>query len=259
MEAQTKPTIVLTHGIWHSPLTYAKLTNRLQSLGYELHAPFLPSCTGSRPPTASLKEDTQLVRRLLEMLTDQGKTIILVMHSYGGVVGCGAVQDLNVNTRKNQGKDGGVAHLVGLAAHLHPKGFGVLDFVREMGNEDLIPLVFDIGADGSCFSGDAKTLLFGGLPVDEQETFMRTLSRANMQSMEDKVQYEGWRDVPLTYVHVTQDMTLPPHYQQRILEKLAERGVRAEVVTMETGHSPYLTMTEECVKVVEGVAKKVMA
>lgn len=261
----TKPTIVLTHGIWHSPLTYSKFTTALQSAGYDVHVPFLPSCTGARPPTASLAEDTQLVRRLVEMLCDQGRTVIMVMHSYGGIVGCGALEGLDIQSRlqsspgpglNGSGGSGGVVHLVGLAAHLHPEGFGVLDLVREMGNEDLIPAAFDIAPDGSCLSGDARALLFGGVPDAEADALLRTLSRANFDCMEAKVAFAAWKHLPVTYVHTTTDMTLPAHYQQRILQKMERAGVKAEVVELETGHSPYVTKTDKVVQVIEEVAQK---
>ncbi|ERF71953.1 hypothetical protein EPUS_06512 [Endocarpon pusillum Z07020] len=245
----TKPTIVLTHGIWHSPLTYSKFTSALRAAGYDVHVPFLPSCTGARPPKASLPEDTQLVRRLVEMLCDQGRTVIMVMHSYGGVVGCNALKGLGAK------KGGGVAHLVAVAAHLHPVGFGILDLVREMGNKDLIPVAFDIAPDGSCMSKNVRASLFNDLANEaEANALMRTLSRANLDCMEAKVQFEAWKHIPLTYVHTTADMTLPPHYQKRILEKMEKAKVKAKVVEMDSGHSPYVTKTDELVALVEKVA-----
>ena len=253
----TKPSIVLVHGIWHSPLTYVKLSTALQRIGYDVHAPFLPSCTGARPPTASLPEDTQLVRRLVEILADQGRPIIMVMHSYGGVVGCNALEGLDIKSRASNGKTGGVAQLIGLAAHIHPKHFAILDIVREMGNEDLIPAAFDISDDGSCMSGDPRPLLFDGVPEEGADSLLLTLSRSNFNSLESKVQFEAWKHIPLTYVHTRQDITLPTHYQWRILAKMEKAGISAKVVELDTGHSPFVTRTEEVVKIVEDVARTV--
>jgi pimeloyl-ACP methyl ester carboxylesterase len=253
MATDTKPVIVLAHGAWHSPLTYEPFISRLRSSGYEVHAPYFPSCTGQRPPTTSIKEDTQLIRRLLEMLTSQEKTIILVMHSYGGVVGCDALQGFDAITRKKEGKRGGVTHLVGLAAHIHPSGFSIFDLVSEMGNADLIPVAFDIAEDGSCFPKNAELGLFEAFSDAERTKLMLTLSRANIKIMEDKVQYEGWRDVPMTFVFTTKDLTCPAHYQQRMLDKIQAKGVVVDIIKLDTGHSPYLTMTEECVQIIDAV------
>ena len=197
------------------------------------------------------------MRRLVEMLCDQGQTIIMILHSYGGVVGCNALEGLDVKTRAARGLKGGVAHLVAMAAHLHPRGFGILDLVLEMGNEDLIPAAFDIADDGSCMWRDARALLFADLPDEEADALMPTLSRANVDCMKSKVRFEAWRHIAVTYVHTTTDMTLPAHYQKQILAKMEKAGVQVEVVELETGHSPYLTKTDEVVKVVEEVAGKI--
>lgn len=254
--ANIKPVVILAHGVWHLPLTYEVFLSRLRSSGYEVHTPYFLSCTALRPPNTSLKEDAFLLRRLLEILTNQGKTIILAMHSYGGVVGCNALQGLDAQTRKKQGKAGGVAHLVGLAAHIHPSGLSIFDLVAEMGNEDLIPSAFDIAEDGSCFPVNAEMGLFEGLFNEERKKLMLTLSRATIKTMQDKVQYEGWRDVPLTYVLTTKDPTCFAHYQQRMLDKIQATGVVVDVIKLDTGHRPYLTMTQECVDIIDLVAKK---
>ena len=262
MANSTKPTpvtILLVHGIWHSPLTYAKLTTALQRAGHDVHAPFLPSCTGARPPTASLASDTQLIRRFAEQLADQGRAIVVVMHSYGGVVAAGALEGLDARSRAARGLRGGVAHLVGLAAHLHPPGVGVLDLVREMGDESVIGAAIDVADDGSCMSTDARVLLFGDV-ADEGEAaaLVRTLSPANFDCLEAKVRFAAWEHIPVTYVHTTRDMTLPARYQRRMLEKMARAGAEVEVVELETGHAPYVTKMEEVVQVIENVVNKVV-
>lgn len=43
-----KPVILLAHGSWHSPKVYDKVRSKLTELGYESHAPQLPSL-GEQP------------------------------------------------------------------------------------------------------------------------------------------------------------------------------------------------------------------
>lgn len=251
--ATIKPTIVIAHGIWHSPPTYEKLITALQREGYEVYAPFLPSCTGASPPTISLPEDTQLFRRLIEILVDQGKTVIITMHSYGGAVACNAIEGLDINSRK----EGGVAHLIGISAHVHPTDFSILDLVHEMCDDELIPLAFDIADDGTCASANAKAALFNGIPDDEAESLCKTLSRANYQNLKDKMQFDGWKYIPLTYIVTTEDMTMPAHYQKHMLEKIEKAGCKVEVVEIQSGHSPYVNKTAEVVRVVNDVVRKI--
>jgi len=47
-ENNDKPVILLVHGSWHSPKVYNKVRAKLTELGYESHAPRLPSL-GDQP------------------------------------------------------------------------------------------------------------------------------------------------------------------------------------------------------------------
>ena len=45
----------------------------------------------ARPPNADLATDTAMVRGDVESLVDAGRTVIAIMHSYGGQVGTNAL------------------------------------------------------------------------------------------------------------------------------------------------------------------------
>ncbi len=70
----------------------------------------LPSVTspgqveGFRPRVAK-------IRQALEWGVRDGKDIVLVVHSYGGVPGNEAVQGYSKAERQKQGKQGGVSHI----------------------------------------------------------------------------------------------------------------------------------------------------
>lgn len=86
--------ILLVCGGWHTPQSYGKLTKQLQSLGYEVHVPTLPSTNQSRPPNADLKSDTDHVRSAAEILVNKGLELIVLMHSYGGQIGTNALHGM---------------------------------------------------------------------------------------------------------------------------------------------------------------------
>ena len=81
----------------------------------------LPS-TGSTSPLTSNEPDVLAVRQVLEELTDAGKEIIVVAHSYGSIPTCEAVQGLGCEERGKLGKAGGVVRLVFIAAWLLRQG-----------------------------------------------------------------------------------------------------------------------------------------
>ena len=51
--------------------------------------------------------------------------IVLVMHSYGGVVGSSAAKGFWRKERKEKGKDGGIIHLVYIAAIVLDEGISL--------------------------------------------------------------------------------------------------------------------------------------
>lgn len=117
----SKPTIVLAPGAWHTPDCYDLARAELHKRGWETEAVAYPS-VGAEPPTKGLADDAAAVRSTLERLADAGKEIVLVVHSYGGLVGQNALEGLGYKQRQAAGKKGGVIVFVYLAAFVVPKG-----------------------------------------------------------------------------------------------------------------------------------------
>lgn len=122
-ESTEKPTIVLVHGAWHNPSCWDEVRKHLEEHSYPTVAVHLPSA-GRNPPVTSHLEDTAVVRKELErLIVSEGKEVILVMHSYGGVAGSGAVSGLEKAGREDKG---GVTQCIFITAFLVPKGSSLL-------------------------------------------------------------------------------------------------------------------------------------
>jgi pimeloyl-ACP methyl ester carboxylesterase len=85
------PTILIIGGGWHTPRSYGAVTKELELANYDVHVPTLPSMNGSRPPNADLTNDTDHVRSVAEALVNEGHSLVVFMHSYGGQVGTNAL------------------------------------------------------------------------------------------------------------------------------------------------------------------------
>jgi len=58
-----KPTILIIHGLWHSPKHFRPLRNLFESHGFETECPTLPTFNAkAAPPTISLAEDVSAVQ-----------------------------------------------------------------------------------------------------------------------------------------------------------------------------------------------------
>lgn len=121
--SQEKPTIVFCHGAWHTPAHFEPVQQLFESNGYPTRCPRQPSC-GAVPPNVSMYEDARALRLVLEDLVEgQRKYVVLVLHSYGGIVGTQATDhSLAKQTREHLGLPGGVLGLLYMCAFVLPLG-----------------------------------------------------------------------------------------------------------------------------------------
>lgn len=110
-----KPIFVLAPGAWHTPDCFELIQDKLHAQGYETRGVVYPS-VGAEPPDKGLFDDAAALRAEIEMHANQERQVIVVVHSYGGLVGAEAVKGLGHKQRKTEGKNGGVTLLVYLAA-----------------------------------------------------------------------------------------------------------------------------------------------
>lgn len=126
----SKPVFVLAPGAWHKgQASFQLVQDRLHAQGYETDAVEYPS-VGAEPPTKGLFDDAAAVRETVTKWADAGRQVILVVHSYGGLVGAEASKGLGWKQRQaEEGKKGGITLLVYLSAFVTPKGLSILEML----------------------------------------------------------------------------------------------------------------------------------
>lgn len=162
-------------------------------------------------------------------------------------------------SRAKEGRKGGVLQLIYMTASAFSEGQAMIDGVKHFGHEELMPLAFDFADDKSCVSRDPRTLLVGetDLPDTEVNEYLAGLVRWNGQCMYQPLSTvrAAWREIPVTYIHTTRDMTVPFEYQNWFVEKMRKEGVSVQTATVQTGHCPNLTAAKEVADIVEAVVK----
>lgn len=88
--------MVVVHGAWHTPFHYNGLLRAFNDAGYEAVCPLLPTCNNAVPPNKTLADDVALIRRTVEQLRAEGKEVVAVCHSYGGIVATQALNGLRL-------------------------------------------------------------------------------------------------------------------------------------------------------------------
>lgn len=121
----SNPIFVFSLGAWVVPAVFDATRSRLEALGFPSHCPAHPSI-GAEPPTKTLADDVSSLQGVLSAFADEGRDLVVVAHSYGGVVASSAVEGLSKAARAQAGKPGGVIKVVYLAAFALDKGQSLL-------------------------------------------------------------------------------------------------------------------------------------
>lgn len=122
----SKPTIVLVPGAWTTPAFYTQLSSNLSEKGLATETVAHPSA-GAEPPAKTLEDDVSNLRSTLQRLVDPGEDVVVVAHSYGGLVASGAVQGLEKPVRQQEEKQGGVVMIVYMTAFVVNKGLSLIN------------------------------------------------------------------------------------------------------------------------------------
>jgi pimeloyl-ACP methyl ester carboxylesterase len=252
-----KPTILIIHGAFHVPAHYDTLACYLRSAGYEVHIPRLPSSNGARPSNADLRTDTQLIRTYVESLVEAGRSVIALMHSYGGQVGTNAIQGLGRQRRRKSipGAVGGVSHLIYMAGYALSEGVSMMDKVKEFNDESLIPVAFDIEDDHTVIPRYPATMSARN-PEDitpEDQEYGDMLVRWSSRCMYQPLEHCAWKDIPVTYIRTKTDSLIPPPYQDSMVETMRKEGAQVQVFELDTGHCPHESAPDEVVDIVNKV------
>ncbi|KAI1322479.1 Alpha/Beta hydrolase protein [Xylariaceae sp. FL0255] len=241
MDSNAKPTLILVAGAFHTPQSYEKLTNALESHGFEVHVPRLPTANEARPPNADLASDTEFIRNYVESLVRAGRTVVAIGHSYGGQVISNALCGLGTEARSANGLRGGVSQLVYLVGYALVKGKSTFDKFMEFGDAANAPLVFDMAEDGTMTVRDPNMLftLKGSQVTDEEiEAYTKTLCRWNGKGMLQKLENEAWREIPCSFIHTLSDISIPLPEQESMVKTLEETGLKVPTMSVESGHCP---------------------
>lgn len=188
---------------------------------------------------------------------EAGRSVVAILHSYGGQVGSNALAGLGQETRAKEGLPGGVSYLIYIAGFAVSEGTSMMDKVRESGHMDLVPIAFGFSDDGTCVHNDPRSLLVGPGDVDANEVdqYLATLVRWNGKAMYLPTRYAAWREIPVAYIHSTSDMTVPIDYQKSFVEGMQKAGRSVRTFELTTGHCPNLTATAGVVDAIDQIAK----
>jgi pimeloyl-ACP methyl ester carboxylesterase len=246
MPAFSTPTIVLLQGTFQLPKVYYDFAKLIKSHGFPVVQPRYPSLNQDDPDLASrdLTDDVAVVEAAIrDIVEEQNKRAIIVMHSYGGLVGAESVpEELTVKSRQEKGLDGGVEHLFYLTAFVMPLGRSIFDMIGNSTQHEFF--------DGLFVMKDPLEKMYNDLPRPEAECLAATVIPQSAAVLKTPMKRAAWRYLPSMFVKCTGDQAVLPPVQDSFA-KMADSTVR----TINSGHSAFLSHPQEVVALLEEVVK----
>ncbi|PGH27511.1 hypothetical protein AJ80_00752 [Polytolypa hystricis UAMH7299] len=249
---ENRPVFLLIHGAWHTPAFYAPFCKTLEAQGYEAVCPYLPTCNGDVPPTKCLVDDVSLIRETVLSLIAAGKSIVAIMHSYGGIVGTEALHSLGVKEQAQASKKGSVKHLVYVSAFVPTKGKSFLD----LSGGNCPEWIDSRPEENLLLVPDPAAVLYNDLPADEAASWAAQLLPFPRSAQIAPISQIAYSNIPATFVVCENDAAVPPWVQKLMLKGPAEEGIEFAVESIQSSHSPFLSMPDKLAKLVIKIGSK---
>lgn len=266
-QVNTQPTILYVPGAWHQPIIFDKVIAILSHDGFGSRKISLAS-VGRSPPVTSLEPDVEVVRDTALAETRQGRNVVVVCHSYGGVPTNQALRGLD----KPQSPGGGrVLAIVYIASYMIREGVSGSDAVEAQGGSPN-SLEFEFLPDGNVFfknTSNPAEVFYSDLSAQEGQFWVSKLLPQAGATYTAAANYAAWKDIPSWYLVTAQDKTLRPEVQRgwiqearEYLDQLGGPGTgNRRIISQEisAGHLPFLSRpweTAQFIKRASGACKK---
>ena len=245
MADSSKPTIVLVPGAWHQVAQYSPLTTRLEEAGYKVYGVDYPS-TSPNPTNTNFDPDVEVVHKSIERLADQGKNVVVVVHSAAGIIAGEAARGLSKADRERDGKAGGIVRMVYICAFAAPEGVALYDAT---GGPDEWHIIEGITVKTS----REREIFYHLCPPEVADAQVARLAGMRLAKgmFESKPTYAAWKHIPCTYLVCENDQAVPLAAQEAMIK---QEGARFDVVRCKADHSPFLSMPDFTAEVVRKAA-----
>lgn len=232
VSSPTATTIVLVHGGFVDGSGWEGVYKILKKDGYTVSV--------VQNPTISLADDVAATQRIVHA---QNGPVILVGHSYGGVVITEA------------GNDPKVAGLVYITAFAPDKGESVSSLIKNPPPGAPVPPILP-PQDGYLFLDTAKFAASFAGDVDAAKAAFMADSQVpwGVEALSGTIREPAWKTKPSWYLVATDDRMIPPP-AQRLMSKRAG----SKVVEVAGSHAIYVSQPNAVAALIEEAARGVKA
>ncbi|KAI8944589.1 Alpha/Beta hydrolase protein [Xylaria longipes] len=253
MSSAVLPIVVLVPGAFGTPAGFDKMIPHLN--GLQTHPGAYPSSNPPDPMNASCSDDISALRSTFLSLLDQQRDLVVLAHSYGGVVAGGAAKDLDKDSRKAEGHTSAVVGLIYVAGNITLDGECLLEAI---GGTYPPFIKSHKPSKGLALIEPAMEILYNDCEPDPE--LDKSMTPHALQAFETRASAPAWQDRGFNgrrvYIRTVDDHCNPSVIQDAWIEK---SGVNWNVVNFKTGHMPFISQPEavaaQVVKLVDEVMK----
>jgi pimeloyl-ACP methyl ester carboxylesterase len=222
--------IVLVHGGFVDGSGWAAVYRALREQGFTVSV--------VQNPTTSLAEDVQATRRVLAA---QDGPVILVGHSYGGVV------------ISEAGNDPTVAGLVYIAAFAPDAGESVASLIKDPPPGAPVPPILP-PQDGYLLLDPARFAASFAADVDAELTAFMADAQVpwGVEALQGAVSRPAWKSKPSWYLVATEDRMIPPPAQRAMSARAG-----STIAEVAASHAVYVSQPDAVVRLIVTAAKAV--
>jgi pimeloyl-ACP methyl ester carboxylesterase len=227
-QGQNVRNVVLVHGGFVDGSGWEGVYNALKKSGYAVIV--------VQEATASFADDVAITKRAI---AEQNGPVILVGHSYGGVVITEA------------GNDSKVAGLVYIAAFAPDKGESVATLIKDPPpGAPVLPILPPV--DGYLLFDKAKFPAFFAGDVSPQKAAFMADSQVpwGVNALNGTISEPAWKTKPSWYLLTTEDKMIPPDAQRQMAKRAG-----ATIVEVQSSHSVFLSQPQAVATLIEKAAK----
>ena len=238
-QAPRRPAIVLVHGAWHGPWCWDKLAAALRDAGHEVSLVDLQGAPTGRAPVES-STLSSYTSRVVQAIDAHASPVILVAHSSGGLAASQAAEL----------RPQGVRTLTFLSAFIAADGESHRDLTGADPGQKVSPVLMVDFRPGTRIP--LQTRIDVSKPEAVKLAFYNDCSDQDAQAMMARLVPEpagpagqplrlsagNFGSVDKVYIHCALDNAVSLVRQRQFAAKWPMR----KTVTLEAGHSPFLSM-----------------
>ncbi len=229
---QGKPAVVLVHGAFVDGSGWEGVYQILKQHGYRASI--------VQNPTITLEDDVAATRRVIDA---QGGPVILVGHSYGGVVITEA------------GNHPQVAALVYVAAFAPDAGESVAALIADPPPDAPAPPILP-PQDGFLLLDKARFHEAFAADVDADKAAFMAEAQVpwGLRALGGTISEPAWKTKPSWYLVATEDRTIPPPAQ-----RLMSARAGSTVIEIPASHAVYISQPDAVATLIEMAAQEIAA